>query len=99
MEKIGSAPAVAHFPLPVHPGTCRHFEFDLFEIFSEQGTGDFGVRADGVFAMNGLEIADRGIDGVEVFSDIFCCDWDLSHRTGKNPRGRGSRGGRHGNGG
>lgn len=94
MEKIGSAPAVAHLPLPVHLGTGWHFEFDLLEIVSEKSTGDFGVRADGIFAVNGLETADRCIDGIEVFDNIAWRCRNLIHRTGKDSRGRRSRGGR-----
>ena len=85
MEKVGSAPAVAHFPFTVEVGTRRHFEFDLLEIVSEKRTGDLGVRADGIFAVNGLKTADRSIDRIEVFGDIGCGCRDLSHGTGKDP--------------
>ena len=77
MEKIRRAPAVAHLPLTVDAGTCRDFEFDLLEIVAEKRGGDLSVRADGIFSVNGLKIADRCIDGTEVFGDFFCRHRDL----------------------
>ena len=93
MEKIRSAPAVAHFSLAVHLGTRRHFEFDLLEVVAEKSTGDFGVGADGIFAEDGLEIADGCIDGVEILGDIACGDWNFIYGTGENLCDRGRKGG------
>ena len=89
MEKVGRAPAVAHFSGTVHVRTCWHFEFDLLEVVSEKRPSDLGVGADGIFAVDGLKIADGGIDGIEVFGDIAWRCRDLIHGTGKDSGDRG----------
>ena len=59
MEKIGSAPAIAHLSFAVELRTSRDFEFDLLEVISEKSTGDLGVGSDRIFTKDRMEVSDR----------------------------------------
>lgn len=59
MEKIGSAPAVAHFSFAVDLRTSGDFEFDLLEVITKKSTGDLGVGTDRILTKDSLKVSER----------------------------------------
>ena len=65
VEEVGCAPRVAELAEAVEGGSVGERDFGLFAVVAEEGAGDFGVGADGVFAEGAAVVAEGKLDVVE----------------------------------
>ena len=92
VKKPRATPGIAKFRLIILAGTDGNGEFQLFQVVTEEGSGDFGVGAHGISSERAGVIAKceiQVVDGVEGHFLVLKSDGrrDQRHRGLRDRRG------------